>query len=408
MKWLFFALVLALFGGNVLYQWMLNQPSYLLIVIGHHSWETSVWFALIMLALTVFLIWFGLWLLRGGFRGIGNQLQKVFVGAEVRGQRQTAAGLIYFIEGNWRQALRLLTRSAPVSSAPLVNYLGAARSAYELGDEQQANSMLAKAEEENPNAGLAVALTQARMQLLAKKYEQCAATLERARKLSPKHPVVLDLLRQVLEQLQDWQGLEKILPQLKRQNVVDEHELERLSRLVYIRQLQQAGQQDFSADAIESAWQKVPKNWRQSPEVVLIYVKLLEAEKAAINAESTLRKVLQKQWNSQLVLYYGLLKGADVQRQLLTAEGWLKERPGNAELLLTLGRLCMRNQLWGKARDYFESSLKIQGSPEAFAEMARLLAHLGEHKRSTEYYQQGLLLTADHLPDLPMPEVRNG
>jgi HemY protein len=68
----------------------------------------------------------------------------------------------------------------------------------------------------------------------------------------------------------------------------------------------------------------------------------------------------------------------------------------------------MRNQLWGKARDYFESSLKIQGSPEAFAEMARLLAHLGEHKRSTEYYQQGLLLTADHLPDLPMPEVRNG
>jgi HemY protein len=112
---------------------------------------------------------------------------------------------------------------------------------------------------------------------------------------------------------------------------------------------------------------------------------------------------LKSNWDNQLVLRYGLLKNTDASRQLLRAEGWLKERPGNSALMLTLGRLSMRNKLWGKARDYFDSSLKIQGSPEACAELARLLAHLGEHELSTEYYQRGLLMTAATLPELPMP-----
>ncbi len=120
-------------------------------------------------------------------------------------------------------------------------------------------------------------------------------------------------------------------------------------------------------------------------------------------AESILRKTLQKSWDDSLAIRYGLLKPVDAGRQLLHAEGWLKERPGNGCLMLTLGRLALRNELWGKARDYFDSSLKIQATPEACAELARLLAHLNEHEASVQYYQQGLLLTANQLPELPLP-----
>lgn len=400
----FFLFVICLLGGAWFYQWAEHQPSYLLIVVGNTSVEMSLWFALGCLLVLLLIYWLCHRLLVGGARGVGSHINRLWVGSERRAQRQTSSGLLSFIEGDWRPALRRLNRSAANAQAPVLNYLAAARSAYELGDPQQANELLAKAEKADPDAGLAVALAQARIQLLAKKYESCAASLERARKLSPKHPVVLDMLRQVYVHLNDWEALEKILPELRKQSTLSDDELDQLTELLYRKLIQKAGNSDTPLDAVNSAWQKTPRAWKNTPGVLLEYVDILEREGEASEAESMLRKALQSNWDNQLVLRYGLLKNTDASRQLLKAESWLKERPGNSALMLTLGRLSMRNKLWGKARDYFDSSLKIQGSPEACAEMARLLAHMGEHEMSTEYYQKGLLMTAKALPELPMPQ----
>jgi HemY protein len=46
-------------------------------------------------------------------------------------------------------------------------------------------------------------------------------------------------------------------------------------------------------------------------------------------------------------------------------------------LLLTLGRLCLQNSLWGKARDYLENSLQVQRNPEACAELAQAFGSVG-------------------------------
>jgi HemY protein len=204
-------------------------------------------------------------------------------------------------------------------------------------------------------------------------------------------------------QLQDWQSLEKILPVLRRQKSLSEVELNELESLLFGKLLTQASQKDFSAESIQAVWKRVPKSLQRNAALVNLYVGLLEADDELMAAESILRKTLQKSWDDSLAIRYGLLKPVDAGRQLLHAEGWLKERPGNGCLMLTLGRLALRNELWGKARDYFDSSLKIQATPEACAELARLLAHLNEHEASVQYYQQGLLLTANQLPELPLP-----
>jgi HemY protein len=72
--------------------------------------------------------------------------------------------------------------------------------------------------------------------------------------------------------------------------------------------------------------------------------------------------------------------------------------------LLCLGRLSARNKLWGKARDYFESSYRLQRSPEICAELGRLLTGLGEPKVAAAYFREGLLLSESGLPQLPEPE----
>lgn len=412
MRRLFLLLVLALLVGAAGYQLLEQHSGYVLIVLDTVSVTLNFWLAVTILLGSISLVWFSLWMLRRGFSSSSALFSRVLFGHERRAQRRTNRGLIDFMEGNWKTARRLLLKSAPKAEMPLINYLAAARCAYELGDEQQASKLLHKAESIAPESGLAIALTQARMQLLDKKYEQCAATLQRAQQLAAKHPVVFDLLYQVYIALQDWHALEAMLPDLKRFNIVTGAELEQLTDSLYINLLQVEGDkgvlqsQDTAVKRLQKVWQRLPKVQKKSMPLLEAYVTQLQRVGADGLAESVLRKNLQNNWSSGAILAYGQVQGDDPQKQLLTAESWLKERPANAALLLTLGRLCLRNQLWGKARDYFESSLRLEKQGQTFAELARLLANLGEHELSTEYYQQGLLLLTESLPELPQPTMK--
>lgn len=415
MRRLMFTVMIALLLGALLFQGIASTPSYLLVVVGNTSIEMSLWLALGIFLSVALTIGVTLGITRKGLRATWGQFKRLFSGSSARAQRQTSRGLIEFVEGNWKQAHKLLTRAAPHASEPLLNYLAAARSAYELGEESQAAELLHQAEGSADNADLAVALTQARMQLFAKKYEQCCATLQRARKLAPKHPVVLDLLRQVHVALNDWSELAQLMPMLVRYKIVPSEELQVLQAQLYRQLLIQAMQPPVGSSSrddspakqetrIKQVWQKLAKEWQQQADLILCYADLLEELGNTRDLESLLRKALKKNWDNRLVERYGIIDGSEHARQLLHAEAWLKERPGNAELLLALGRLSLRNELWGKARDYFQSSLALQGSAHIYAELARLLAHMGDHKKSTEYFQQGLMLAADDLPKLPMPQ----
>ena len=120
-------------------------------------------------------------------------------------------------------------------------------------------------------------------------------------------------------------------------------------------------------------------------------------------AELILRKTLGKTWDESLIDLYGLLRVADLAEVIRTAETWLKYYPQSANLLRALGRLNLRNHLWGLARDYFQRSLAVQQNAETFAELARLLNSLGDTQRSMEVYQAALQLSVPALPDLPQP-----
>jgi HemY protein len=193
--------------------------------------------------------------------------------------------------------------------------------------------------------------------------------------------------------------------------VVSGEALDKLTAMAYHKLLQSDGERAvlLSGEAglkrLQKTWQRLPKAQQKSPQLLVEYVTQLRRIGADKEAEVLLRKSLQQHWSSEAILAYGQVQGGDLQKQLLVAESWLKERPANAALLLTLGRLCLRNQLWGKARDYFENSLRLEKQGQTYAELARLLANLGEHELSTEYYQHGLLLMTEALPDLPQPHM---
>ena len=132
----------------------------------------------------------------------------------IRQQRyrtQTARGLLQYIEGHWDQARRSLKKSAKHSEMPLINYLAAADSAYEIGSREEADQLLAKAREVSPGGELAIGLAQSRMYLREEHYEEALAILQRLHVKAPDHPLILGVIRYLTSGLCSESNLRCIL-----------------------------------------------------------------------------------------------------------------------------------------------------------------------------------------------------
>ena len=237
--------------------------------------------------------------------------------------------------------------------------------------------------------------------------EGALVTLQAMYERHPHNAQVLRQLQRLHQQRGDWPSVIRLLPELRKDKVLPAPELAELERRAWGENLGLAVEREQQGEAglqsLERAWEQLTSAQRQEPQLVLAYAEQLRRLGADAKAEEVLRGAIKRGYDSHLIRLYGLLRGSDPGRQLKFAEGWLKDHPGDASLLLTLGRLCLQNSLWGKARDYLESSLQVQRNPEACAELARLLAQLGDTERSNQLFQEGLGLLDSRLLASPLP-----
>jgi HemY protein len=406
MRRIFALILVALLAGVGLVALIQSDPGYVLLAYGNYTLETSLWMGLLLLLVLIFLVWLVVQVLRRLFVG-PDSLLGWFGSRRARASaRLTNEGLISFAGGDWSRARRQLLRGAAGSETPLVNYLAAATASHRLGETQKSSEYLDRAGEADPEAEIAVALTRAELQLEAGQYNQALGTLEPLRGDAGRHPRILDLLQQGYRELGYWQRLVDLLPGLGKHQVLPEDDLRRLEREAYGRLLQQGGQRrdGTGAEGLRGVWQKMPSGLKQDPEMIRVYAGSLIGQAAHAEAEKVILRALGKQWDPQLVRLFGYLESDDPARLLAQAESWLEAHPEDPQLLLCLGRHAARNSLWGKARDYFERSYRLEPTAETGAELGRLLSALGEPRIASVYYRDGLFLKELGLPELPLPE----
>jgi len=102
-----------------------------------------------------------------------------------------------------------------------------------------------------------------------------------------------------------------------------------------------------------------------------------------------IEKALEQHWDGDLVLLYGETANSDALERLERAEAWLREQPGDSELLLTLGRLCLQRGLWGKAQSYLEASLSARPSPAVHVALANLFDRVGRADEANRHFRAG-------------------
>ncbi|WP_438280072.1 heme biosynthesis HemY N-terminal domain-containing protein [Pseudomonas alabamensis] len=385
-----------------------KHSGYVLIAYGGFRYQSSLWAtlglllaALLLAALVRYLI--GLVLVSSGVVNPWSRRNR-----SRRTQVAIKQGQLDLAEGRWASAQRHLHRAAEAERYPLFYYLGAARAANEQGRYDERDTLLERALERQPQAELAVALNHAQLQMDQGQDDQALETLDAMQARYPGNAQVLRLLQRLHVHRGDWSAVIRLLPELRKGKVLPAAELAELEQRAWGQNLSltHEGNDDAQAvrQALERAWEQLTAAQRQEPRLVLAYAEQLRQAGAQKEAEHVLRTTLKRQYESPLARLYGLVRGEDPARQLQFAEGLLKAHPSDPSLLLTLGRLCLQQRLWGKARDYLESSLRFQRNPETCAELARLLASLGETTRSNQLFEEGLGLLDERLLALPLPE----
>jgi len=308
----------------------------------------------------------------------------------LRAQKNLRKGLTELAEGHWQNAERMLVKHVRDSETPLLNYLSAARAAQKQHAHERRDHYLSMASTSVPDADVAVELTQAELQLAHGQLEQSLATLEHIRSITPHHPHVLLLLSQLYQKLGNWKGMNGLLPLLKKNKVLAEKELDALAINTYHEMLTRKSMQDVYK--IETFWKNIPKTYRMRTELLEAYVKCLLQLEQHETAEKILREAIKRDWQAPLVVLYGKTKANDLNKQLATAESWLTGRESSPDLLLCLARLCTQNQLWGKARSYFEACLSNQESEDAYREYGQLLEQLDDNDAAAKCFRSGLML----------------
>ncbi len=375
-------------------QFLLADPGYVAISFRGYLIEMSVPVLIFISGIFLFAIWSVRKMVKAP-RKLGEAAGRYRAG---RAGQKLTKGMIEVAEGNFARGEKLLARAAGSSDSPLFNYLQAARAAHLQGQDERRDEWLKLAYEQTPEATNAVLLTQAEFQLDREQYEHALATLRRIEENSDDHSYAAALLGRLYFRLEDWQQLGELLPRLNKHKRIKPETLDKWTVRVHCENLQRAADEE----TIYAAWKAIPRQYKSNMQILEAWYDGLIRVGLHEKAEKDLAAALKQEWRGPLVRLFGLVEGPDPSKQLKRAETWLGRRGEDPDLLLTAARLCLRNELWGKARSYLESVISLRPTPEAYSEYGRLLNQLGETDAAADAYRDGLgMVTDTALPAIP-------
>ncbi|MDH5592259.1 MAG: heme biosynthesis protein HemY [Gammaproteobacteria bacterium] len=395
MKTLIIIAVGLMVGGGLI--WLADfEPGFVLLQYGSWSLETSLVVflaAFLLLVIATYMTLRSMVLVQQAPKKLAAWQQSR---RQYRAGQALTRGLITLEEGRWAEAEGILARHAGNSETPLLHYLAAARAAQKQHAAERRDNYLRLAHETTAGSDVAVGVVQAELQLSAGQKEQALATLQHLREVAPKHPYVLQLLQQLYSDMNQWQRVQEVLPDLRKRHVLESSAVKALSTDAAVGQMQAAlVRHDW--DAMDSIWNQASAKIRQTEALLTRYVAGLLKQNKSPQAITLIEAYLRKQWSDALIYQYGLIVQTDSLSQLSKAEKWLKEKQNNPWLLLTLGRLASCNKLWAKAEEYLRASIDHGARGETYKVLAEVLAAQGKDLQVVEAYQKGLslMLTQD-------------
>ncbi len=407
MKKVVLLIVVVLVAATLLGRWMAADSGYLLVIRDNWEMETTLGFAVLVtilgaVALVVATLLVNLaWNLAEPARATRRFKRRT-------ARRRLKAGFIQLVDGELDKAERLLVAAGEKGDWPLMSWLLAAEVAHERRDGDKLERYLERAGEARRGA-LISDLMRARFALQDGRPEEAQRLLAGLVERAPHNKRILALYADVLERQHQWETLCQLLPRLRK--VLGDAAVARRERRAWLARLQQLAHQPGFDDAGQRArelrqfWKRVPVALKQDPAMVARYAGFLAQLGDGNTALQLVREQLKRDWDDRLPPVLEAMDQPKPDALLPVLESWLVERPGNAAVLITAGRVALKAQLWGKARNFFEAAANSSQSVTALAELSRLYLALGEQDKAAEVMERRVRELGANLPALPLPNA---
>ena len=160
-------------------------------------------------------------------------------------------------------------------------------------------------------------------------------------------------------------------------------------------QLKQSAKE--SEAALISWYDGLDSSIRFKPEILIPMARQAIGQGWDDTIEPWLREAISHDFNGDIVRAYGFVSIANGAKQLKIATRWLDKYPCNIHLLITLGRLCWREKLWGQARAYLNDALKQDKNPEAYYLLGLVEQELAMDGQALSSFHSGLAINQSHL-----------
>ena len=308
----------------------------------------------------------------------------------VRMRQSLNEALLAFFQGRYASAEKSAASALQGDETKGVAAIIAARSAHELGRFNEREVFLDQAK------GGAEELDQARLTTLAdllvsqERYDEALAVLDDLSARDARNLRLLRLKLQAEQALRKWDEVLETLGALTKLGGLGLAEAAAVRRAAHLGNLAKKSQ---DATALAAYWKQIPTEMRMDPTVAATAARYQLALGSPADAQSIIEQALEREWNSSLVALYGEAGGADALPQIERAEKWLRQHARDPALLLALGKLCMRQELWGKAQSYIEASLALEATHDGHMTLAALMERIGKPHEAVLHFRRSAELT---------------
>lgn len=310
-----------------------------------------------------------------------------------RQRRRDMAGQVFqdavrlLFEGRFGQALKKAAEAHAAGTAPGLSALIAARAAQRMRESEKQQDWLEHAKRDDPRTEAATLMLEAEMMNEERRFDDALAALERLQGKQGRHIAALRLELRARQGLGDWDGVLKLSRQLLKRDALPAEVVREIRTQAHLGNIARRA----ADQGLLSTYLRALPDDERSRRVVLAAARALVETGAEGEAQKLIEAVLDTardgEWQSELLAIYGRLGGGEPMARIAKAEAWLRRHPDDARLLKALGRMCLRQRLWGKAQSYLEASLSVEPTQQAHLELAHLFEQLERGEDANKHYR---------------------
>jgi HemY protein len=367
---------------------------YVLVVAPPYRLEVSL-NAFLLLAVAAFAV---------GYLAVRFAARLARLPAEVRAHRKSQqierarakqdAALVGLLEGRFGRARTAAEEALAIPHSSGLAALVAARAALETRDFDAALAFLSRPDAQAPSLAVPRMMLEAEVALERGRGSDALAALAALKREAGAHTAALRLELRALALAGRHAEVPAIVDLLEKRKVYDRPQAELLRAAAHAEALR-----GLASDpaGLRAYFGRLSDADRIHPRVARAAAEGFLAVGGDREAAEIASKSLERHWDPELVALYARCRLPNATPQLELAERWLVQHSRDAGLLDALGRLCEREQLWGKAQTYYEASLALEDGWRTRVALAEMLARTGRADAANAHLAAALKLALAEL-----------